>query len=110
MQYSTFGPRYNSSGGNSNNNNTSSATFHPGGGILKKVTSPPPAARNPDTGDQFEARNDDVIRRVAEMKHILQVTAETGHWTFIFWMIFFVFCERLFFYISLISPLTTAHI
>ena len=97
MQYSTFGPRYNSSGGNSNNNNTSSATFHPGGGILKKVTSPPPAARNSDTGDQFEARNDDVIRRVAEMKHILQVTAETGHWTFIFWMIFLFFCERLFF-------------
>ena len=106
MQYSTFGPRYNGTGGNSNNNNTSSATFHPGGGILKKVTSPPPAARNPDTGDQFEARNDDVIRRVAEMKHILQVTAETGHSSSGRSFVCFV---NVCFSFSLISPLT-AHI
>ena len=60
-QYSTFGPRYNSN----NNNNT--------GGILKKTGSPPQIHGVDTDSEQYEARNDEVIRRVAEMKHILQV-------------------------------------
>ena len=68
-QYSTFGPRY-----NSNNNNGSSTGYHPSG-ILKKpgVTSPPRIQTGDTDSEQYEARNDEVIRRVAEMKHILQV-------------------------------------
>ena len=68
VQYSTFGPRY-QSGINNNSNN-----FH-SGGILKKsgVNSPPRNQSGDNDSEGYEARNDEVIRRVAEMKHILQV-------------------------------------
>ena len=79
MRYSTFGPRYNT---NNSNNNTSSQhqqQSYPTG-ILKK--SPPRQERRERTtsggedADQAEARNDEVIRRVAEMKQILDAAEE----------------------------------
>ena len=77
MRYSTFGPRYNT---NNSNNNTSSQhqqQSYPTG-ILKK--SPPRQERRITSGgedaDQAEARNDEVIRRVAEMKQILDAAEE----------------------------------
>ena len=74
MRYSTFGkPRYNT---NNSNNNTSYPT-----GILKK--SPPRqgdrrerTTSGGEEADQAEARNDEVIRRVAEMKQILDAAEE----------------------------------
>ena len=74
MRYSTFGkPRYNT---NNSNNNTSYPT-----GILKK--SPPRQGERRERttsggedADQAEARNDEVIRRVAEMKQILDAAEE----------------------------------
>ena len=65
LQYSTFGPRYN----NTNNNNSVAAGLagYPAG-ILKKAGSPPRAG-----GEEGEARNEVVIRRVVEMKQILKV-------------------------------------
>ena len=73
VQYSTFGR----GGYNSNNNNTNSSSGFQPSGILKRpgLTSPP-RNENQETessSEQTEARNDEVIRRVAEMKHILQV-------------------------------------
>ena len=67
VQYSTFGR----GGYHSNNNNSG---LQPGG-ILKRpgVTSPPRNLETEASTEQTEARNDEVIRRVAEMKHILQV-------------------------------------
>ena len=66
MQYSTFGPRYN---GNSNNNTRGFPTS-----ILKKA-----GAGSEDDNEGYEARNEEVIRRVVEMKQILQVMMETSH-------------------------------
>ena len=75
MRYSTFGPRYNTN--NSNNNTSSQQQSYPTG-ILKK--SPPRQERRTTSGgedaDQAEARNDEVIRRVAEMKQILDAAEE----------------------------------
>ena len=59
VQYSTFGPRYN---GNSNNTRGFPAS------ILKKA-----GASGEDDNEGYEARNEEVIRRVVEMKQILQV-------------------------------------
>ena len=60
VQYSTFGPRYN---GNSNSNTRGFPTS-----ILKKA-----GASSEDDNEGYEARNEEVIRRVVEMKQILQV-------------------------------------
>ena len=78
MRYSTFGPRYNTN--NSNNNTSSQSQQSYPTGILKK--SPPRQERRErttsggDDADQAEARNDEVIRRVAEMKQILDAAEE----------------------------------
>ena len=78
MRYSTFGPRYNTN--NSNNNTSSQSQQSYPTGILKK--SPPRQERRERTtsggedADQAEARNDEVIRRVAEMKQILDAAEE----------------------------------
>ena len=74
VQYSTFGR----GGYNSNNNNStnSSSGFQPSGILKRPGLMSPPRNENQDTetsSEQTEARNDEVIRRVAEMKHILQV-------------------------------------
>ena len=72
VQYSTFGR----GGFNSNNNNNSSSGFQPSGILKRPGLTSPPRTENQDTEtstEQTEARNDEVIRRVAEMKHILQV-------------------------------------
>ena len=69
VRYSTFGPRYNTN--NANNNTTQSSQSYPTG-ILKKTSSPPRQIVSSEE-EQYEARNDEVIRRVAEMKQILQV-------------------------------------
>ena len=72
VQYSTFGR----GGYNSNNNNNSSSGFQPSGILKRPGLTSPPRTENQDTEtstEQTEARNDEVIRRVAEMKHILQV-------------------------------------
>ena len=72
VQYSTFGR----GGYNSNNNNNSSSGFQPSGILKRPGITSPPHNENQDTEaspEQTEARNDEVIRRVAEMKHILQV-------------------------------------
>ena len=68
VQYSTFGPRYQSG---INNN----STYHSGGILKKSGANSPPRNQTGDNNDSegYEARNDEVIRRVAEMKHILQV-------------------------------------
>ena len=66
VQYSTFGPRYN---GNSNNNTRG---YPPS--ILKKAGANSPNTNGEDDNEEYEARNDEVIRRVVEMKQILQVT------------------------------------
>ena len=78
MRYSTFGPRYNTN--NSNNNTSSQSQSYPTG-ILKK--SPPRTGERRERttsggedADQAEARNDEVIRRVAEMKQILDAAEE----------------------------------
>ena len=93
MRYSTFGPRYNSNASNNNRDTAQQQSFPTG--ILKK--SPPRQERRERTtsggefllfsfnsystfegedGDQAEARNDEVIRRVAEMKQILDAAEE----------------------------------
>ena len=78
MRYSTFGPRYNTN--NSNNNQSSQSQQSYPTGILKK--SPPRQERRErttsggDDADQAEARNEEVIRRVAEMKQILDAAEE----------------------------------
>ena len=74
VQYSTFGR----GGYNSNNNNStnSSSGFQPSGILKRPGLTSPPRNENQETetsSEQTEARNDEVIRRVAEMKHILQV-------------------------------------
>ena len=69
VRYSTFGPRYNTN--NANNNTTQPSQSYPTG-ILKKTSSPPRQLVSSEE-EQYEARNDEVIRRVAEMKQILQV-------------------------------------
>ena len=68
VQYSTFGPRYN---GNSNNN-TNTRGFPTS--ILKKA-----GASGEDDNEGYEARNEEVIRRVVEMKQILQVMMDNSH-------------------------------
>ncbi len=75
VQYSTFGR----GGYNSNNNNNSSSGFQPSGILKRPGLRSPPRNENQDTEtstEQTEARNDEVIRRVAEMKHILQVNRD----------------------------------
>lgn len=72
VRYSTFGPRYNTN--NANNNTTQSSQSYPTG-ILKKTSSPPRQIVSSEE-EQYEARNDEVIRRVAEMKQILQTAEE----------------------------------
>ena len=73
VQYSTFGRgSYNSN----NNNSNSSSGFQPSGILKRPGLTSPPRNENQDTetsAEQTEARNEEVIRRVAEMKHILQV-------------------------------------
>ena len=91
VQYSTFGPRYN---GNSNNNSRAQPSS-----ILKKASSPPTHGLGEDDNEGYEARNDEVIRRVVEMKQILQVnvtdTAQlhshrSSHYQFLFFL--YLFC------------------
>merc|ERR1719225_2334746 len=76
VQYSTFGRgSYNSN----NNNSNSSSGFQPSGILKRPGLTSPPRNENQDTetsSEQTEARNDEVIRRVAEMKHILQTAEE----------------------------------
>ena len=77
LRYSTFGRGYTtgSSSTNSNNNTTATSQSFPTG-ILKK--SPPRQERKERTSEeeQAEARNDEVIRRVAEMKEMLEAAEE----------------------------------
>ena len=68
VQYSTFGPRYN---GNSNNSNTTRGFPT---SILKKA-----GATGEADNEGYEARNEEVIRRVVEMKQILQVMMDNSH-------------------------------
>ena len=76
LRYSNYGPRYNTNNNNSNNNGATNQSQSYPAGILKK--SPPRQDRKtPPTGDdQAEARNDDVIKRVAEMRQILHAAEE----------------------------------
>ena len=74
-RYSTFGPRYNTNNNNNNNGATNQSQSYPEG-ILKK--SPPQQDRKtpPTEDDQAEAWNEEVIKRVAEMRQILNAAEE----------------------------------
>ena len=74
-RYSTFGAKY-GTGYNHNNHSSSSSNGTPPSILKKSNSRGGKNSEKREPGDGYEARNDEVIRRVAEMQSILRSTEQ----------------------------------